>query len=471
METRFRVASRSSSDVLEPSRDRNGWIRVFTKARVCVVLLCAFPLLLPIPAAANVVLTWNANAGKAAIAACISPADDPLHESRMYAMTHVAIHDALNAIERRSRPYAFHASADPWSSPDAAAAAAARDVLITLIGEIPAPFPAVCVQNGINSVEADYAAALAAIPDGAPKTAGILIGQISAAAILAARVGDGSDTPLLDFAYSQGTEPGEWRFTPDLPFAFAPGWGDVTPFVLRHASQFRPGPPYHVGSHKYTADFEEVKALGGDGVITPTARTAEQTEIGRFWIESSPLAWNRLARGVATNQGLDAWESARLFGLLNLALADGYIASWRAKFEYRFWRPVTAIRMADTDGNPNTDADPTWTPMQLTYPMPDHDSAHSVQGGAAAEVLKQFFGTDDIAFTACSLTLPVGSRCTDPIPVLRSYGSFSEAAAENAESRILIGIHFRRAVEEGIQHGRKIGKRTVKLFLRPTERW
>jgi hypothetical protein len=417
---------------------------------------------------ANFVTMWNANAGKAAIAACISPADDPLHESRMYAMTHVAIHDALNAIERRSRPYALRASAEPWASPEAAVAAAARDVLVTVIGGIPAPFPPVCLQNGITSVEADYDAALAAIPDGPAKSAGILLGHASAAATLAVRVGDGSDTPLLDFGYPQGTAPGEWRFTPDLPFAFAPGWGDVTPFVLVHASQFRPGSPYRVKSRKYTADFEEVKALGGDGVITPTARTAEQTEIGRFWIESSPLAWNRLARDVATGQGLDAWESARLFGLLNLALADGYIASWRAKFEYRFWRPVTAIQMADTDGNPNTGADPTWTPLQLTYPMPDHDSAHSVQGGAAAEVLKQFFGRDDIAFSACSLTLPAGSRCTDPVPVLRSYGSFSEAAAENAESRILIGIHFRRAVEEGIQHGRKIGKRTVKLFLRPT---
>ena len=227
-------------------------------------------------------------------------------------------------------------------------------MLVTVIGEIPAPFPQVCLQNGINTVEADYAAALTAIPDGPAKSAGIVLGQASAAAILAARVGDGSDTPLLDFAYPQGTVPGEWRFTPDLPFAFAPGWGNVTPFVLQHALQFPPGPPYRISSRKYTSDFEEVKAVGGDGVITPTTRTAEQTEIGQFWIESSPLAWNRLARSVAMSHGLDAWASARLFGLLNLALADGYIASWRAKFLHRFWRPVTAIRMADTDGNPNT---------------------------------------------------------------------------------------------------------------------
>jgi hypothetical protein len=214
-----------------------------------------------------------------------------------------------------------------------------------------------------------------------------------------------------------------------------------------------------------------VKSLGGDDVTTPSARTAEQTEIGLFWIESSPLAWNRLARSVSASAGLDLWQNARLFGLLNLAMADGYIGSWETKYHYAFWRPVTAIQTGDTDGNPDTSGDPTWTPLQPTYPMPDHDSAHAVEGGAAAEALKQFFGTDHINFTACSLSLPAGSRCTDATPLLRSYSSFSQAAEENALSRILIGIHFRRAVEEGLQHGRKIANRAVNLFLKPTNRF
>ena len=132
-----------------------------------------------------------------------------------------------------------------------------------------------------------------------------------------------------------------------------------------------------------------------------------------------------------------------------------------------YWRPVTAILTADTDGNPDTVGDPTGTPLQLTYPIPDYDSGHSVQGGTGASVLREFFGTDNISFTACSLTLPAGSRCSDPTPVLRSYANFSQAADENGLSRILIGIHFRHAVEEGIQHGQKIGKRAVNLFLRP----
>jgi hypothetical protein len=435
--------------------------------RSALYLSLGVALLWPRSAMADAVTDWNANAGRAALAACIAPGDDPLHESRMYAMMHVAIHDALNAIDRRSRPYAFDADAAPWTSADAAVAAAARHVLVPVISQIPFPFPAACLQAGIASVEIDYAAVLASIPDGAAKAGGIQLGQAAAAAILALRASDGSDTPLLDFAYPQGTGPGEYRFTPGFNFAFAPGWGEVTPFVLNDAKQFRANGPYNVTSKKYTADFDEVKAFGGDGITTPSARTPEQTQIGLFWIESSPLAWNRLARTVSASSGLGLWENARLFGLLNLSLADGYIASWEAKYHYNFWRPVTAIQTAATDGNPDTVADPTWTPLQLTYPMPDHDSAHSVEGGAAAEALIQFFGTDHIAFSACSLTLPAGDRCTDPSPVFRSYTSFSQAAAENGLSRILIGIHFRRAVEEGIEHGRQIAKRAANLLLRP----
>ena len=152
------------------------------------------------------------------------------------------------------------------------------------------------------------------------------------------------------------------------------------PFVLNDSSQFRPGPPYAVTSKKYTADFNEVKALGGDDITTPSARTAEQTEIALFWVESSPLQWNRIARTVSGSEGLDMWENARLFGLLNMALADGYIGSFETKSHYNYWRPVTAIQTADTDGNPSTSADPTWTPLVATPPIPDYDSAHSVEG-------------------------------------------------------------------------------------------
>ena len=414
------------------------------------------------------VLTWSANAGDAALAACLAPTGNPLLESRMYAMAHVAIHDALNAIDRRYQPYAFFGHASRRASTDAAVATAARDVLVPVLGQIPVPpVPQACVDAGIASVEADYAAALDAIPDGPAERKGVDVGAESAAAILELRADDGSDTLLVDPSYPQGDEPGEYRFTPGTPFAFAPGWGDVTPFVLRNSAQFRAEPPYAVTSSAYTADFDEIKHLGGDDVTTPSDRTAEQTEIALFWVESSPLQWNRIARIVSVGEGLDEWENARLFGLLNMALADGYVGSFETKYLYNFWRPVTAIQLAATDGNPDTDADPTWTPLVGTPPIPDHDSAHSVEGGAAAQVFRRFFGTDRISFETCSLTLPAGSMCDDASAVTRSFTRFSQAAEENALSRILVGFHFRHAVEEGVEHGRRIGNRAVNRFLLP----
>jgi len=413
-------------------------------------------------ATADDVTRWNGVAADAALACGLAPALNPLHESRIYTMVHLAVHDALNAIDRRSRPYVLDTQVDAGASTRAAVAAAARDVMIVLLNQVPLPFDC---SAAVPIVEGAYATALNSIPNSAAKNAGLAVGQMAAAAILALRADDGSDTPLFDFAYPQGTEPGVYRFTPGFDFVFAPGWADVTPFVLQHASQFRPGqPPYPLKSRKYTADYNEVKARGA---MIGSTRTVDETEIALFWVESSPLQWNRIARTVSVARGLDLWENARLFSLLNMALADGYIGAFEAKNYYNFWRPVTAIQDGDVDGNPDTVGDPSWLPLVPTPPITDYDSGHSVEGGAASEVLREFFGTDDIAFSTCSMTLPAGSTCADATPVLRSFTSFSQAAEENGLSRILVGFHFRHAVEEGITHGGKIGKRTIKLFLRP----
>ena len=340
-------------------------------------------------AVGDAVTVWNANAGVAATAACIAPLGDPLHESRIYAMMHVAIHDALNAIDRRARPYALDLQAEAGASLDAAIAAAARDVLVPLIAQLPLELvPQACIDAGVASVEAAYTAALAAIPDDPAKGQGIAVGQAAAAAILDLRAEDGAVGPFLNFACPQDTNPGEYQCTPGTPFIAFEVWANVTPFVLKDSSQFRPGPPYRVTRKKYTADFNEVKSLGGDDVSTPSARTADQTEIALFWFESSPLKWNRIARTVSADQGLDLWENARLFGLLNLALADGYIAMADSKNHYNYWRPVTAIQTGDTDGNPDTTGDPAWTPLRQTPPNQDYASGHSIEGGAGAEVLK-----------------------------------------------------------------------------------
>jgi hypothetical protein len=413
-------------------------------------------------ASADEVIKWNETATRLANESGLS--GNPLFESRMYAMTQAAIHDALNTIRRRSTPYALHLPLTPNASPDAAVAAAAYFVLSDQFQRLTAfGFPA---QQ--SSLDAAYNNSLQMIPNGNAKTRGIFIGRLAAEAILALRVADGWDKKtVLDFNYPQGTRPGEYKFTPPFDFAFLPQWGDVTPFVLRDAAQFRPRPPYAVTSRRYAIDLNEVKWLGGDGTTTPSARTAEQTEIALFWVESSPQQWNRIARTVAASEGLRMWENARLLALLNFALADGYIGSLETKYYYNYWRPITAIREAATDGNPLTSADPTWTPLVDTPPVPDYDSGHSVEGGAAAQVLKRFFGTDFIRFRTCSTTLPAGRNCQDASPALRSYRSFSEAAEENGLSRILVGFHFRKAVTEGIERGRKIGNRAVNHFLRP----
>jgi PAP2 superfamily len=424
----------------------------------------ALPLLVllvlgsPGRATADAVIDWNTTAANAAFAAGLDNSAgcvDPLHESRMFAMMHVAIHDALNAIDRRSEPYAFDARAPAGTSPEAAVAAAAHDVLVALFPQLP-PELGFTTAAAIDLVDAAYTAALAAIPDTPAKAQGILIGQAAAAAILALRNGDGSDTTFLDFTYVPGPNPGDFQFIPGLPFAAAPGWGNVTPFVLTSSSQYRPKAPYALTSKKYAADFNEVKSLGA---VDSTTRTAEQTEIALFWVEGSPQGWNRIARTVSVQHGLDLWQNARLFGLLNLASADAYIADFENKYFYEFWRPITAIRAADTDGNPDTVADPTWDSLVGTPPAPEYPSGHSGQGGAMSEVLARFFG-DNVSFSTTATTVP---------GVTRSFTSFSEAAVENGNSRIYVGFHFRHAVTEGIKLGSKVGKVAFNHYLRPVQ--
>lgn len=434
---------------------------------------------------ADAVLQWNYNAGEAAKAACItSPVGaDPFHESRMYAMMHIAVHDALNSIDRRSQHYAYAGSA-PGASPEAAVAAAASTVLaqaISDLADIQNAFPLfdACIPGALARVQADYDAALAGVPDGAAKDAGIAVGEAAADAIISLRVDDGDDTLFLDFAYPQGTEPGEWRFTAGAPFAVVPGWGEVTPFVLQGADQFQPRAPYPVSCGRqrqsgttgscvlYALDLDEVKMYGAKH---GSARSADETEIARFWIESSPLAWNRIGRTVSPGFGLDLWENARLFALLNMGLADGYIASVATKYHYDFWRPETAIQLADDDGNPWTVGDPGWEPLDPTPPFPDYDSAHAVQGAIAAEVFRRVFRTDHASFSNCSYSLPSPeTHCGGPDEIRRHYTRFSEAAAENGRSRILVGYHFRKAVDAGLQHGRRIATETVSNYLQPLE--
>jgi hypothetical protein len=430
--------------------------------RLRSVVTCSVVVLLlssPGRADADPVIEWNATALSAAFAGGLDSLEfgcvDALHESRMMAMMHVAIHDALNAIDRRYQPYAFDGNA-PDASPDAAVAAAARDVLVATYARLPGEI-GLTPDAAIGLVEAAYATALASIPDGSAKSEGIRIGRAAAAAIVALRAHDNAELPFIVDTYVPGSNPGDFQFIPGFgPIVAAPDWGQVTPFVLRSSSQYQPKAPYAVNSKKYAADFNEVKSLGD---VNSTTRTPDQTEIAMFWVEGSPQGWNRIARTVASAHGLDPWENARLFGLLNMASADAYIADFENKYLYEFWRPITAVRAGETDGNPDTTGDPNWMSLMEIGPVPEYPSGHSGQGGAMSEVLARFFG-DRVSFSTTSTMAPGATR---------EFTRFSDAAVENGNSRIYVGFHFRHAVTEGIKLGTKVGKVAFNHYLRPVQ--
>jgi hypothetical protein len=399
-----------------------------------------------------------------AVQATLSAGENGIVQSRTLAIAQLSIHDALNAIDSRYARFAFNGHAPTGTSADAAIAASARDALFGAIGVGAFPgFGTPALQAlALAQVDAIYSAALAGIADGPAKTNGIAIGQAAAAEILSLRSTDHATTFVI---YSPGSQPGDWQPTPNpVPFdppapadhlpAVLPGWGNVTPFVLRRSTQFEPDGPPRLAGQRYARDYNEVKDIGEKNSIT---RTAEQTSIARFWYEPSPAGWSRIARLVAQSHGCDSWDTARLLALVNLAMADGFIAGFQTKYDFNFWRPVTAIRAGDTDGNDETAADPMWSTLLNTPAIPDYTSTHSVLGAAASEVLRRFFHDDDVPFTTTSGVPFAG--------LTRSFASFSQAAAENGESRIYAGIHFRSAVEDGIKQGKKIGHFTFQHAL------
>ena len=385
-------------------------------------------------ARADVVIDWNV--AMTDYVTPRSPGLDPLVETRVYAMAHMAMLEATKEAQRQHHGVA---------SPEAAAAQAAHDVLVHEFAD------------GAAAFDALLAVELAAIADGPAKIKGIAIGTEEADEMLAARANDGSATPTGP--YTPGPNPGDYQPTPpfDGPpfngFVLGVNWGKVTPFVLRNGSQFRVPPPYRVTDLEYTFDLNEVKALGS---LHSLARTDDQTQVAIFWYESSGFGWNRIARILDAQHSRDLYANARLFAALNAALADTYIASIDSKFTYNFWRPITAIRNAATDGNDLTTADPAWEPLLTTPPVPDYPGAHAAVGAAAATVLIAFFG-DENNFTFAS-TMSAAFPSVGP----RTFHRISDAAKENATSRMLVGIHFRLACTVGYEQGLEVGNWVVK---------
>ncbi len=428
-----------------------------------------------VPAAADPVLTWNTVALDAVRddhgLTALKEQGGPLKTARTLAIVQTAVYDAVNSIDRTYTPYLVSIPARPGASIDAAVAYAAHDTLVALYPSRRATFDRV-LADAVDDIPAPAA------------QAGAEVGRQTAAAILADRAADGSAAkPATPYVF--GTGPVDWRSDPTGPqqTAYAPLWGDVKPFTAPDMVPFEPAPPPRPGSDAYRAAYAEVRALGGDGVTTPTARTADQTEAGLFWgydgqpgLGTPPRLYNQIVARIARDRGNTVVENARLFALVNMAAMDAGISSWGAKYDYNYGRPVTVLR--GDDGDPATAADPTWTPYgapaafggaNFTPPFPSYTSGHATFGGATFETLRRFYGTDNIPFTFTSDELNGVTRGADgrvrPLHP-RSFATLTAAEAENAQSRIYLGIHWQFDAAEGMREGRAVADAAADRLLR-----
>lgn len=412
----------------------------------------------------------------------------PGRASRAIAIVHIAIFDAVNAIVGGYHSYTRIRPARRDASVDAAIAQAAHDTLVAMFPSHRPTFDELLTADLAQVGSRDAGA----------KANGREVGRRAAAAILAMRANDGSpgSDPLMDVDYIPGSGPGVWRQDPisQVPIALGANWGAVKPFVIRSGRQFRVPPPPAMESQHYTDAYNEVLALGGDGATTPTQRTAEQTEIGIYWgydgtpsLCAPPRLYNQIVTEVSKRSS-NVIQLARLYALVNVAMADAGIAIWESKYHYAFWRPVTGIREADAgtgpsglgDGNPDTTGDPTFSPLgapasnltgpNFTPPFPAYPSGHAGFGGALFQILRNFYSTDRVAFTFISdefngVTLGNDGNVRPLIP--RSFESFSQAEEENGQSRIYLGIHWEFDKTEGIAQGRRVANYVFRNAFTP----
>jgi len=411
-------------------------------------LICAAPIVCgassyadPAAGSLDEVIQWN----KTLLTIVRTPGAQPatVHPTRSFAIMHAAVYDAVNSIDPTHKPYLVRIEhASPHASQEAAAAAAAHETLMTL-------YPA--FQAALDQ---QYDQSLAQIPDGVDKAAGIDVGKAVAQAILTLRSDDGSAATPIPFVF--GNAPGDYQSTPPN-FPAQPvftHWSRVTPFALERAKQFRLGPPPALSSAEYTAAFNEVKALG---IADSTAASADQALIGRFWNGAIQNYWNEITQTAVQAHHLTTAQSARVFALLNLTLADEVIAFYDTKYTYDLWRPVTAIRAAAADGNPETAADPVWLPQAgKTAADPSYPGAHASISSGAAFVLRSVFGARPFHLSVTSEVLP---------GVVRSFDSFADAEKEASLSRIYAGQHFRSDENAGENLGSAVADFVVDNFL------
>jgi vanadium-dependent haloperoxidase-like protein len=400
----------------------------------------AFIACAPLRAAAqNVVVDWNAIAITAAGAA----GQNSLLQERSFAITSVAVSDAVNAITRKYTRYGSRLTPPSRGSTTAAAIGAAYRALTQLLPS----------QTQFLSTMLAQSLAKFGVSPGDP---GFAFGEAVADEIVAMRAADGAALAQYPYTAPNAGAPGVWVPTPPaFAAALLPGWGSVQPWVLESPTQFRPDDGPDLTSSRYARDVNEVKEIGA---LNSATRTAEQTNIARFWLASAALIWNPVLRQVVLGLGLDESEAARDFALMNVAGADARIACWDAKYAFNFWRPVTAIQRADEDGNPATQADPGWTPLVATPNFPEFVSGHTTVSGAMATVLRLLFDDDPgVAFTATSPTNPGFER---------HWTTFSEGVREVIDARVYSGIHFRSSDERGAKVGRQVARFAATHALR-----
>jgi PAP2 superfamily len=424
-----------------------------------LIALALLTLASTVVARADAVTDWNAIASTTIV---VNAGQPPPVSALSFAMVQGAVYDAVNAIDRGHQPYLVQPPSSPTDSKEAAAATAAFRVLVGF-PDLPGLFPA---QQ--PTLRPQYDAYIAALPDNPPgsKAAGIAIGEATARAMLTARLNDGRFGPPPTL---YPPAPGIWRPTPpNYANDPAPWVGNVRPFLVPSAEMLRTDGPNALTSDAYTEDFNEIKEVGS---LYSTIRTPDQTDAAIFWQDHLHAFMNRLFRNLAGSQGLNIAESARLFAMENLAAADAAIGCWNDKYYWQFWRPITAIREADTDGNPATVADPTWLPLfdpatpvfsgppLVTPPFPDHPSGHACGTSAFIHTLQNFFGTDKIAFSAFS----------NKSGTTRSFDRFSDALKEVIDARVWAGIHFRTADMQGAVLGKKVAHWLDKHYFEPVD--
>jgi hypothetical protein len=403
----------------------------------------------------------------------------PARTARALAIVQVATFEAVNAIAGGHRSYLGLARV-PNASLDAAIAQASHDALAGVFPSQAPRFDSLLTQD------------LELIPNGQAESRGIALGRTAAASMLARRANDGSvhTEPRVGIEYITSDVPPHWQQDPisQVPLALGALWSQVRPFVIRSASQFRTPPPPPLGSADYAEAFEEVARLGGDGVVTPTQRNSDQTHAGTYWgydgtpgLGTPPRMYNQIAAQIAQQRGSNVVQTARLFALINVALADAGLASWESKYFWDYWRPVTAVRRAAEDGNPATQPIADFTPLgapasnligpNFTPPFPAYPSGHATFGGAVFGMLRMFYGTDQIPFTFVSDEYNGVTRdnAGNVRPrQSRSFGTLSQAEEENGQSRVYLGIHWSFDKTEGITQGRRVADFVIRNLFLPT---